>query len=177
MSTIELPEGAPEEVVTKALVRDVDLTPFGFSGKLALITLDNGHDHNRPNTFGPTSLRELDAAITTAIATKPAAIGVTGKPFIFAAGADLSGLAFINQREQSLAIGKLGHDVFRRLGDMWHSHLCLCEWFSTWWWPRSRTSLQLSHAGFHRPHGATRGFPWLDSWLGWRDSPSSTDWS
>ncbi len=113
----KLPEGAPEEVVTKALLREVDLTPFGFTGKLALITLDNGYDHNRPNTFGPASLQELDAAITAAIAAKPAAIGITGKPFIFAAGADLSGIAFLANREQALAIGKLGHDVFRRLGE------------------------------------------------------------
>ena len=46
------------------------------------------------------------------------AIGITGKPFIFAAGADLSALAFLSEREQSLAIGKLGHDVFRRLGEI-----------------------------------------------------------
>ena len=114
---ITLPEGAPEEVITHALVRDVDLTPFGFNGSMALITLDNGHDHTRPNTFGPASLTELDAAITEAISRKPSAIGLTGKPFIFAAGADLSALSFINQREQSLAIGKLGHDVFRRFNE------------------------------------------------------------
>ena len=114
---IKLPEGAPEEVVTQALVRDVDLTAFGASGTLALITLDNGQDHNRPNTFGPQSLVALDAAITEATSRKPAAIAITGKPFIFAAGADLSALSFITNREQSLAIGKLGHDVFRRLGE------------------------------------------------------------
>ena len=39
---IIMPEGAPEEVVTNALVREVDLAPFGATGKLALITLDNG---------------------------------------------------------------------------------------------------------------------------------------
>ena len=114
---IKLPEGAPEEVVTQALVRDVDLSAFGAQGTLALITLDNGHDHNRPNTFGPQSLLALDAAITEATSRKPVAIAITGKPFIFAAGADLSALSFITNREQSLAIGKLGHDVFRRLGE------------------------------------------------------------
>ena len=114
---IKLPEGAPEEVVTQALVRDVDLSAFGAQGTLALITLVNGHDHNRPNTFGPQSLMALDAAITEATSRKPAAIAITGKPFIFAAGADLSALSFISNREQSLAIGKLGHDVFRRLGE------------------------------------------------------------
>jgi 3-hydroxyacyl-CoA dehydrogenase/enoyl-CoA hydratase/carnithine racemase len=117
-TSIQLPEGAPEEVVTHALVRDIDLTPFGHTGTLALITLDNALDHTRPNTLGPQSLASLDAAITDAASRKPAAIAVIGKPFIFAAGADLSGLAFLNKREQALAIGKLGHDVFRRFDEI-----------------------------------------------------------
>jgi 3-hydroxyacyl-CoA dehydrogenase/enoyl-CoA hydratase/carnithine racemase len=120
MATIDLqlPAGAPDEVVTKALVRDINLQAFGFDGSLALITLDNGQDHNRPNTFGPQSLLALDAAITDAVFRKPTAIAITGKPFIFTAGADLSALAFISSRDQALAIGKLGHDVFRRLGEL-----------------------------------------------------------
>ncbi len=117
-TTITLPEGAPEEVITHALVRDVDLTPFGLAGTLALITLDNGLDHTRPNTFGPQSVAALDAAITDAASRKPAAIAITGKPFIFAAGADLSALSYLAKREQALAIGKLGHDVFRRLDEI-----------------------------------------------------------
>lgn len=115
---LTLPEGAPAEVITHAKVRDVDLTPFGFKGTLALITLDNGLDHTRPNTLGPQSVASLDAAITEAISRKPAAIAVTGKPFIFAAGADLSAMSFLTERSQALAIGKLGHDVFRRLGEI-----------------------------------------------------------
>ena len=117
-TSIQLPEGAPEEVITQALVRDIDLTPFGHKGSLALITLDNSLDHTRPNTLGPQSLASIDAAITDAVSRKPAAIAVIGKPFIFAAGADLSGLAFLNKREQALAIGKLGHDVFRRFDEI-----------------------------------------------------------
>ena len=97
---ITLPEGAPEEVVTQALVRDVDLTPFGYAGSLALITLDNGLDHTRPNTFGPQSVVALDAAISDAASRNPSAIAITGKPFIFAAGADLSALAFLKERNQ-----------------------------------------------------------------------------
>ena len=116
-TAITLPEGAPEEVITHSFVRDVDLTPFGFSGNLALITIDNGLDHTRPNTLGPQSLLALDAAITDALSRKPAGIAIIGKPFIFAAGADLSALAFLNKREQAVAIGKLGHDVFRRLDE------------------------------------------------------------
>jgi 3-hydroxyacyl-CoA dehydrogenase/enoyl-CoA hydratase/carnithine racemase len=111
-------EGAPEEVVTHALVRDVDLKPFGYDGTLALITLDNGLDFNRPNTFGLKSLQSFDAAITEAVSRKPFSIAITGKPYIFAAGADLSGLAHISTRQQALAIGKMGHDVLRRLGEL-----------------------------------------------------------
>ena len=117
MSEVKLPEGAPEEVITSARVREIDLTLFGQSGTISLITLDNGMDHNRPNTFGPQSLASLNEAIAIAEASTSIAIAITGKPFIFAAGADLSALSFLNEREQALAIGKLGHDVFRKLGE------------------------------------------------------------
>ena len=117
MSDIKLPEGAPEEVVTNAILREVSLEPFGATGKLALITLDNGMDHNRPNTFGAASLLSLKTAIDTAESSDAVAIAITGKPFIFAAGADLSGLAFLKDKSQALEIGKLGHDVFRKLGE------------------------------------------------------------
>jgi 3-hydroxyacyl-CoA dehydrogenase/enoyl-CoA hydratase/carnithine racemase len=114
MSDLATPTGAPEEVVTKALVREIDLTPFGFKGILSLITIDNGLDHNRPNTLGPKSLQELDAAFTAAESSNSSAIAITGKPFIFAAGADLSGLPFVTDKSQALAIGKFGHDLFKR---------------------------------------------------------------
>ena len=117
MSEVKLPEGAPEEVVTKAILREVSLAPFGTSGTLSLITLDNGMDHNRPNTFGAAGLESLRAAIDAAQSSDSLAIAITGKPFIFAAGADLSGLSFLTNKSQALTIGKLGHDVFRKLGE------------------------------------------------------------
>ena len=114
----------PGEVVTRAYVRDVEL-PYG-AGTMALITLDNGRDHTRPNTFGPAgliSLREaLDAVAARATPEageqRIAAVGVTGKPFIFAVGADLTGAALVDSRDEALAIGRLGHSVFRRLGEL-----------------------------------------------------------
>src|SRR5580692_8324915 len=107
----------PDEVVTKALVRDVEL-PHG-AGTMALITLDNGHDHTRPNTFGPASLISLrDALDSVASRDDIAAVGVTGKPFIFATGADLAIAAQIGSRDEALAIGRLGHAVFRRFGEL-----------------------------------------------------------
>ncbi|WP_433872088.1 3-hydroxyacyl-CoA dehydrogenase NAD-binding domain-containing protein [Saccharopolyspora sp. CA-218241] len=103
----------PDEVVTRAHTRLVDAP--GLPGKLALITLDNGHDHTRPSTFGPAGLASLDAALDEAFAAEPAAIAVTGKPFVFAVGADLSGIGRITRREDALTIARTGHDVFRRL--------------------------------------------------------------
>ncbi|ADH68248.1 MULTISPECIES: 3-hydroxyacyl-CoA dehydrogenase NAD-binding domain-containing protein [Nocardiopsis] len=106
-----------DEVVTNALSRDVEL-PYG-AGTAVLITLDNGHDHTKPNTFGPGGLLSLDAAIEAARArTDIVAVAVTGKPFIFAVGADLTGVPALQNREQAHAIGKLGHDVFRKLGEL-----------------------------------------------------------
>ncbi|GAA2340933.1 3-hydroxyacyl-CoA dehydrogenase NAD-binding domain-containing protein [Saccharopolyspora halophila] len=103
----------PDEVVTKAYTRLVDVP--GLTGKLALITIDNGHDHTRPSTFGPAGLTSLNSALDEAFAAEPAAIAVTGKPFVFAVGADLSGVGQVGEREHAEAIAQTGHDVFRRL--------------------------------------------------------------
>jgi 3-hydroxyacyl-CoA dehydrogenase/enoyl-CoA hydratase/carnithine racemase len=105
-----------EEVVTEAKSRDVAL-PFG-AGTMALITLDNGLDHNRPNTFGPRSLASLNTALDTALARdEVTAIGITGKPFILAAGADLSAVPGVTEHDDAKLIAQLGHGVFRKLGD------------------------------------------------------------
>ncbi|MGY2001863.1 3-hydroxyacyl-CoA dehydrogenase NAD-binding domain-containing protein [Blastococcus sp. SYSU DS1024] len=105
------------EVVTSAKVRF--LAHPGLAGEIALITLDNGHDHTRPSTFGPGGLASLDAALDeiAAHSPAPAAIAVTGKPFIFAVGADLSGVPSIASAEQAREVAETGHRVFRRLKD------------------------------------------------------------
>jgi len=116
-STSDITKLFADEVVTRAAVRDVEL-PYG-AGTMALITLDNGFDHTKPSTFGPAGLASLGEALD-AIAARGdlAAVGVVGKPFVFAVGADLKGAALVSEREQALRIGKLGHDVFRRLGEL-----------------------------------------------------------
>jgi 3-hydroxyacyl-CoA dehydrogenase/enoyl-CoA hydratase/carnithine racemase len=107
----------PAEVVTHARVRVFDL-PLG-AGRMALITLDNDHDHTRPTTFGAQGLIELNRAIDEVAAMDDiVAVGLTGKPFIFAVGADLSAMAMITTREEALAVGRAGHDAFRRLGEL-----------------------------------------------------------
>lgn len=103
----------PDEVVTQAHTRLLNVP--GLGGTLALITIDNGHDHTRPSTFGPGGLTALNAALDEAFAAEPAAIAVTGKPFVFAVGADLSGVTQIAERQHAHQVAQTGHDVFRRL--------------------------------------------------------------
>jgi len=105
----------PDEIVTRSLLRLVRVP--GLDRPAAIITLDNGFDHTKPNTFGPGGLASLDAAMTEALAAKPAFVAVTGKPYIFCVGADVTGMPRIASREQALQIGALGHRVFRRFKD------------------------------------------------------------
>lgn len=115
MSDTQKPKST--EVVTHALVRALDM-PMG-AGVLGLITLDNGRDHTRPSTFGPEGLASLNQAITDAAALPGVtAIAVTGKPFIFAVGADLSTFENALDIEMIKSFAKLGHDVMRRLGEL-----------------------------------------------------------
>ena len=108
-----------DEVVTATHVQDV---PLPDGGVLALLTLDNGHDHTKPTTFGPAGLLGIDAALDSVVARLGTddvrAVAVTGKPFVFAVGADLKGVGQVRTRDQALAVARLGHDVFRRLGEL-----------------------------------------------------------
>ena len=103
----------PDEVVTRALLRQVNVP--GLDRPAALITLDNGLDHTRPNTFGPGGLASLDAALDEAFAASPAFIAVTGKPYIFCVGADVTAMPLVTEREQALEVARMGHRVFARL--------------------------------------------------------------
>jgi 3-hydroxyacyl-CoA dehydrogenase/enoyl-CoA hydratase/carnithine racemase len=105
----------PDEVVTTTHVRYVDL-PLN-AGRLALLTLDNGRDHTRPSTFGPGGLASLREAIDS-LDDDIVAVGSTGKPYVFAVGADLSVLPQITSREEALTVGREGHALFRRLGEL-----------------------------------------------------------
>ncbi len=107
----------PHEVVTQARVRFLEM-PLG-AGSMALITLDNGKDHTRPSTFGPGGLASLNTALDLIDQTPGvAAVAVTGKPFVFAVGADLSAMSMVNDPSIIESFGKLGHNVMRRLGEM-----------------------------------------------------------
>jgi len=103
------------ERLTEAKLRKVALP--GGAGVVGLITLDNGEDHTKPNTFGPRGLISLNTAIDAALADdEVTALAVTGKPFILAAGADLTSIAG-GGPDAVRVVAELGHAVFRKLGD------------------------------------------------------------
>lgn len=108
-----------DEVVTNSFVSDVKLP----SGKtLALITLDNGMDHNRPNTLGPKTLLQfierLDEQKSRARAGEIHAVAITGKPYYLAAGADLSKVHEITDYQVGRLIAELGHEALGRLSEL-----------------------------------------------------------
>ncbi|MEI5582990.1 MULTISPECIES: 3-hydroxyacyl-CoA dehydrogenase NAD-binding domain-containing protein [unclassified Agromyces] len=108
-----------DEVVTHSHVRDI---PISEGRTLALVTLDNGRDHTRPNTLGPNTLLEyagvLDRLAERAAAGEIHAVAVTGKPFILAAGADLSKVSELPDRESALRIAQLGHFALGKLAQV-----------------------------------------------------------
>ena len=109
-----------DEVVTHTPVRDITLP--GDAGVLALVTLDNGFDHTRPNTFGPQTIAGLLQVVQRLAARVEAgeiqAVGVTGKPFIFAVGADLKAVAQATSHEQALEVARAGHAAFGAIMDL-----------------------------------------------------------
>jgi 3-hydroxyacyl-CoA dehydrogenase/enoyl-CoA hydratase/carnithine racemase len=105
----------PDEVVTRALVRLVSVP--GLDGQAALITLDNGFDHTKPNTMGMAGLSSLDSAIDEALAARPQFVAFTGKPYVFCVGADIKGMSLVTTREQAVALCGRGHDVYAKIRD------------------------------------------------------------
>jgi len=84
-------------------------------GRIALLTMDNGADHTKPNTFGAEALDSLaDALDELEAADDVAGLLLTGKPFIFAVGADLKSFTGMDAEQARLA-GQRGHQVFARL--------------------------------------------------------------
>ncbi|TQJ61517.1 3-hydroxyacyl-CoA dehydrogenase [Arthrobacter sp. SLBN-83] len=115
----------PNETVTHSYVQDIVLP--GTAGKpstgiFALVTLDNDMDHTKPTTLGPNTLVELGTVLEglrdRAARGEIVGVGVTGKPHYLVAGADLSAVKSLEQREHGLWMAQLGHDVYATLANL-----------------------------------------------------------
>ncbi len=84
------------------------------AGRLALVTIDNGADYTKPTTFGAAALDSLERCLDTLEASDVAGVMFTGKPFIFAAGANLD--EFVGaDAEFARRGGARGHALFGRI--------------------------------------------------------------
>jgi 3-hydroxyacyl-CoA dehydrogenase/enoyl-CoA hydratase/carnithine racemase len=84
------------------------------AGDVALVTIDNGADWTKPTFFGQEALESLDAALRELERAPFSAAVITGKPFFFAAGADISEFPEIT-RERAVEGARAGHELFGRL--------------------------------------------------------------
>jgi 3-hydroxyacyl-CoA dehydrogenase/enoyl-CoA hydratase/carnithine racemase len=91
-------------------------TEFKLSraGDVALVTIDNGEDWTKPTFFGQAALESLERLLDELEGGDFRAAVITGKPFFFAAGADITEFPDIT-RERAIEGSRVGHELFGRL--------------------------------------------------------------
>jgi 3-hydroxyacyl-CoA dehydrogenase/enoyl-CoA hydratase/carnithine racemase len=86
-------------------------------GPVALVTMDNGEDWQRPNTFGEAALRSLEGVLDQLRTRDWRGMLLTGKPFVFAVGADIGEFGEITPERARLG-GQAGHELFGRIREL-----------------------------------------------------------
>ncbi len=79
--------------------------------------MDNGEDWQKPNTFGEEALRSLQGVLDRLRTRDWRGLVLTGKPFVFAAGADIDEFGDITP-ERAREGSRAGHELFGRLRDL-----------------------------------------------------------
>jgi 3-hydroxyacyl-CoA dehydrogenase/enoyl-CoA hydratase/carnithine racemase len=87
------------------------------AGPIALVTMDNGEDWQKPNTFGEAALRSLDGVLDRLRSRDWRGLLLTGKPFVFAVGADIGEFGEITPERARLG-GQAGHELFGRIREL-----------------------------------------------------------
>jgi 3-hydroxyacyl-CoA dehydrogenase/enoyl-CoA hydratase/carnithine racemase len=86
-------------------------------GPIALVTMDNGEDWQKPNTFGEAALRSLEGVLDQLRTRDWRGLLLTGKPFVFAVGADIGEFGEITPGRARLG-GEAGHELFGRIREL-----------------------------------------------------------
>jgi len=84
------------------------------TGTVALVTIDNGEDHTKPTFFGRAALESLERLLPELEEGDWSALVLTGKPFVFAAGADITEFPDVT-RELAIEGSRAGHELFGRI--------------------------------------------------------------
>jgi 3-hydroxyacyl-CoA dehydrogenase/enoyl-CoA hydratase/carnithine racemase len=86
-------------------------------GPVALVTIDNGADWRKPNTFGRAALESLHDVVGELRSGEWQGLLLTGKPLVFAAGADLDEFPGMTA-ERAREAGRAGHELFGAIRDL-----------------------------------------------------------
>ena len=86
-------------------------------GPIALVTIDNGADWRKPNTFGADALASLAEVLARLRTRDWRGLVLTGKPLVFAAGADITQFPGITP-ERAREGGRAGHELFGRMREL-----------------------------------------------------------
>ena len=87
-------------------------------GPFGLVTMDNGEDWQKPNVFGRAAFASLNELLPQLREGTWSGLVLTGKPFGFAAGADLSEFPLITTPDLARAAAAAGHDAFGAIRDL-----------------------------------------------------------
>lgn len=85
-----------------------------YANDVALVTIDNGEDWTKPTFFGRRALESLERLLVELENGDFRAAVITGKPFVFAAGADITEFPDITPERASEG-ARAGHELFGRL--------------------------------------------------------------
>ncbi len=87
------------------------------AGPMAIVTIDNGADWRKPNVFDRRALESLQDVLARLRTHTWQGLLLTGKPLVFAAGADIDEFRDITP-ERAREAGRAGHDLFGALGEL-----------------------------------------------------------
>ena len=84
------------------------------AGPVAILTIDNGEDWQKPTVFGREALESLAARLDELERGDWAAMVLTGKPFVFCAGADINEFHGVDA-DTARRGSRAGHELFGRI--------------------------------------------------------------
>jgi enoyl-CoA hydratase/carnithine racemase len=128
---------------------------------VALVTIDNGEDWTKPTFFGRRALESLERLLVELENGDFRAAVITGKPFVFAAGADITEFPDITA-ERAIEGARAGHELFGRLRALPLPTVAESSWLCTALRERSRPGFATLHfprsSSASSPPGAERSF-------------------
>jgi len=99
------------DLVTQFFLNRVE-TP---KGPLALVTMDNGEDYTKPTVLGRGAIESAHAVVEQLEHGDWCAMVLTGKPYMFCAGADIKEFPKVRTRDEAIAGSRAGHELFARI--------------------------------------------------------------